>query len=166
MPLDISAVINGAGDRICQAPPIKGVISNPILTALIISVFTIILLFIIFDVPGSWQVAMRSGLYIFLGVTGLLFLHYHMSRRTLREEMTRNGFQKVVDSVHYSKNLDQEKYKVGQPGDGNINVQGACECDSKLDRFSLDEVIMPTLRGTLPSVPGVAEDISIQNQSS
>lgn len=79
MPLDVGETINNFGNLFLKVPIIHTITKNPIYTSLIITfIIVLIILFIFRDVDADESLlimGLRSGFYIFIMMTGVLFLH-------------------------------------------------------------------------------------------
>ncbi len=80
MPFDIGATVNNLADRLLSTPLIGAVAKNPVYTALFITVVILIVIVTVFRNYDEGDehlstLTLRSGFWIFLFLTGALFVH-------------------------------------------------------------------------------------------
>ncbi len=79
MPFNIGESINSVGDAFLRAPFVEKVARNPIYTSLIITFIIVLMVMFVFRDAETDEslltLGMRSGFWIFLMLTGALFLH-------------------------------------------------------------------------------------------
>lgn len=79
MPLEIGEAINSMADKITSAPVLENIARNPIYTGLLVTfIIVLIIMFVFRDVDtdeGLLSLCLRSGFYIFIILTGVLFIH-------------------------------------------------------------------------------------------
>jgi uncharacterized membrane protein (UPF0182 family) len=79
---EVSKAINDFADRLVSVPGIGRIVKNPIYTALLIVVVIMLITMYIFrnaetDDP-LFTMVLRGGVYIFIFLTGVIFLHNHV----------------------------------------------------------------------------------------
>ncbi len=82
MPFDLSETINYFADKALEMPAPRWIASNPIYTAMLLTVCVIIIVMIVYrDVDteeSALTLAIRSSLYVFVLTTTIIFLYSKM----------------------------------------------------------------------------------------
>lgn len=100
--LEVGQVINGAAEWVCGGRFIYGILRNPVVTALLVTVLAMVVIFAMHRPTCGWQTAVRGGVYLFLGVSALMYVHYYALGRALRSEDAQKGIRDVVAAVHHA----------------------------------------------------------------
>jgi len=79
MPFDVGATINSIADKFLQVPFVRGVASNPIYTALLITFAVVLVVMFIFRDADTGDesltsASLRTGFWVFLLLCGVLML--------------------------------------------------------------------------------------------
>jgi hypothetical protein len=89
MPFEVGETINTLADKFQTLPMVNTIVKNPIYTAMLITFIVILItLFIFRDVDSDESLiimGLRSGFWIFMLTTGVLFLH---NKALTQENMT------------------------------------------------------------------------------
>ena len=103
---DIGGAVNGAADWACNAPIIRGIVGNPIFTALLITALAAIIAMAIF----RRQVSRASGtsiaralIYLFLSATAVLFVHHYAVTRSSSDCAQQQNMRHVFSSIKESQ---------------------------------------------------------------
>ena len=131
MPFEVGQVVNGAAEWVCGSSIVYGVLRNPIITALLITALAMIIIFTVLN-PGKtknaprWQTNLRCGIYLFLGISAIMFVHYYALGRSLRSDASQKGIRDVVNQVHFAQGggYGATNYQV-TPGSGNLQDEPA-----------------------------------------
>ena len=79
MPFDIGESINYLADAFLRAPIVSTVVASPIYTALTLTFLIVLIVMFIFRDADTTEsmliISLRAGFWIFLAMTGALFLH-------------------------------------------------------------------------------------------
>src|SRR5687768_5253771 len=108
MGFDLGQAVNSASDRFCSSKLVGGLVSNPVITALLITAIAMIVLFVMFtrDLKAcgryDWKKTVRFALIMMGSATTLLFLHYYATRRTVRNEIVQKDVRDVFAAVKNS----------------------------------------------------------------
>ncbi len=108
MGFELGRVVNGAAEWASGPGALGAVVRNPLLVALLL---TALALAVVYAVCGGslsgglprrpgWRQAARAGVYIFLGASALLFLHFYAADRAARTEAGRQGYRDVVEATY------------------------------------------------------------------
>jgi hypothetical protein len=114
---EFSRAINNIADRIVSVPGFGRIIKNPIYTALLITVCIILIILYIFrnaeTVDSLIITALRGGFYIFIFLTGVIFLHNHVLMNEVNSAV--KGGEGIFDEVLIDP-LENDKIHIAHPG--------------------------------------------------
>lgn len=103
MPIELGSSLNGAADWVCGSPVVYGALKNPIVTALIITVIALIVVFVVFrrELDGvGWRRGLKAGLWVMFAVSALVFVHYYALGRATRRSSQQQVMSDVADELH------------------------------------------------------------------
>lgn len=109
---NLGNAVNNAADWACSAPIIRGVVSNPVFTALLITALAAIVVMALYHYQikrAGAKRGVRALLYVFLIVTAVTFVHHYAVMRIARETTQQKGVRDVFSSIQQSRD-------VGAPG--------------------------------------------------
>jgi hypothetical protein len=115
MPLIISDTINNFSESLISNSYINYIISNPICTALLISILCMILIVFIFnnsDIDNFSSKNMRLGFYIFMLSLGILFIYNKKLSKDMNEQYGNDDIDRVMSVVNggYNNNHIHDDY--------------------------------------------------------
>ncbi|MDE2097672.1 MAG: hypothetical protein KGL39_10525 [Patescibacteria group bacterium] len=109
MGFDIGGAINSAADWLSSSAPVRGVVSNPVFTALLLTalVVTIVLSMYMSDIKrhGKKRI-LRMALLILAAITAVTFIHHNVMTRSLRAELKLKGVHDVFAGVAQSQQMN------------------------------------------------------------
>ncbi len=113
---EFSRAINDIADRIVSVPGFGRILKNPIYTALLITICIILIMVFIFrgaeTVDPLIITALRGGFYIFIFLTGVIFLHNHVLMNEINGSV--KGGEGIFDEVLIDS-LENDKIPVMRP---------------------------------------------------
>jgi hypothetical protein len=128
MPFDLGQTING---WVCSNNIIYNMASNPIITSLLLTAIILVIVYALFN-SRDWKTVTRCGIYIFLTISLIVFVHYYALGRALRSDSAQKDIRDIVGQVTFTgANEDKNKYPV-TPGSsswtaGQANVIGGSD---------------------------------------
>lgn len=105
MSFEIGKTINGGAEWLCGSSFIFGTLSNPVFTALLITALALIIVHVMYkdDLKGTgWRRGLKTGIWLAIGVSALVFIHYYALERHLRKGHASQGVRDVMASIHHS----------------------------------------------------------------
>lgn len=105
MPFEIGKTINRGAEWLCDSSLIFGTLSNPVCTALLITALALIIIYVIYkeSLKGTgWRRGVKAGIWVAIGVSALVFIHYYALERHLRKSHASQGVRDVMASIHHS----------------------------------------------------------------
>ena len=105
MSFEIGKTINGGAEWLCGSSLIFGTLSNPVFTALLITALALIIIHVMYkdDLEGTgWRRGLKTGIWMAIGVSALVFVHYYALERRLRKGHASQGVRDVMASIHHS----------------------------------------------------------------
>jgi hypothetical protein len=106
MGFDLSGAINGAAEWFCCAPVVRSVVNNPIFTALLITALAFIIIMALYHYPikrAGVRRGLRAGLYVFLAVAAIIFVHHYAVMRSAQQAAAQKGIRDVFAGVEQSR---------------------------------------------------------------
>src|SRR5271166_6483673 len=104
--MDLGSTINGAADWVSNAPIVRGIVSNPVFTALLIVALAAIVVMALYHYQikqAGLKRGLRALLYVFLVVLAVVFVHHHAVTRAARATATQQGIREVFSSLEQSR---------------------------------------------------------------
>ena len=105
MSFEIGKTINGGAEWLCGSSLIFGTLSNPVFTALLTTALALIIIHVMYkdDLKGTgWRRGLKTGIWLAIGVSALVFIHYYALERRLRKGHASQGVRDVMASIHHS----------------------------------------------------------------
>lgn len=106
MSFNIGGAVNSAADWACNAPIIRGIVSNPVFTALLITALVVIVVMALYHdqlKKAGVKRKVRAVLYIFLLVTAVMFVHHYAVNSIARESAVQQGARDMFRSIQDSR---------------------------------------------------------------
>lgn len=98
---DLGGTVNDAADWVCNAPLVRGVINNPVFTALLITALVVIVIM----AQQQQKCSAKSIFYIFLIITTVIFVHHYAVLQITQEHVTTTGVRSVFSSIQQSREM-------------------------------------------------------------
>jgi len=105
MPLELGEMINGGAAWLGGSRLVSAVMRNPVVVALLITAIAMILIFTLFkvDLKGrGWRPVVKTGFWLGLVTSALVFIHYYISDRHFSDFYAQKNIKDVVASIHSS----------------------------------------------------------------
>jgi hypothetical protein len=122
---DLGGAVNSAADWACSAPVVRSVVSNPVLTALLITALAAIVVAALYHHQvrrGGVKRGARALFYVFFAVTAVTFVHHYATMRLAREVSQQKGVRDVFSGIQQSRNIGAPDavpvYPMGYEGRG------------------------------------------------
>jgi len=103
---DLGGAINASADWVCNAPVIRGIVSNPVFTALLITALVAVVVMALYHYQvksAGTKKAVKAFLYVFLLVTAVMFVHHYAVMRSARDAAAQKGVRDVFSSIQQSR---------------------------------------------------------------
>ena len=91
--------LNRFAQGVCRGGFCRGPLRNPVVTSLLITVLALVIVFAIACPGAGWRVRLKAGVYTWLAVALLLFLHYYAMREAFGRRAENAGIRAVADNV-------------------------------------------------------------------
>ena len=118
--LDIGAAVNSAADWASRAPIIKNIVSNPLITSLLITALAMIIIMSVFHhkiEKSKTKQIMKASLYVYLAVAAVMFVHHYVTLRSAQDNNMTEGVHQVFNDLRTSRTMigaaDQYKIPIG-----------------------------------------------------
>jgi hypothetical protein len=100
MPFSISNFINNSSETVLKSPAIISLMKNPIMTALITTFMILIVILLIFSNQNAkiLTLATRASFWIFLVVSGVMFLHNKVLMEECKERDFSGRYEGIITS--------------------------------------------------------------------
>lgn len=105
---NLGSAVNNAADWACSAPVIRGVVSNPVFTALLITALAAIVVMTLYHYQikrAGVKRGVRALLYVFFIVTAVIFVHHYAVMRIARDTTQQKGVRDVFSSIQQSRDV-------------------------------------------------------------
>ena len=105
MSFEIGRTINGGAEWLCASSLVFGTLSNPVITALLITALALIVIYVMYkdELKGTgWRRGLKMGIWMVVGISALVFVHYYALERHLRKGHASQGVRDVMASIHHS----------------------------------------------------------------
>lgn len=106
MPYDLGSSVNAAAEWVYKAPLVRGVVTNPVFTALLLtSLMVVILLSLYRDAltAGGTKLAVRAVLYGFLSALAVFFIHHYAVTAIAQEDCRQQGIREAFGSIEAAR---------------------------------------------------------------
>ncbi len=106
MGLDIGNAVNRVADWVCETPIIRGVVNNPVFTALLIVAIIVVIAMALYsrDIKRNGvKRALRFAVYCFLAVLTVTFIHHYAVKRDAQKSVSQKGIQDVFSSIEANR---------------------------------------------------------------
>jgi len=115
MTFEVGKTFNAGAGWVCSSPIVYNTLSNPVITALLITALTMIIVYAmnaeaLKETP--WRRRIKTGLWVLLAVSGGVFVHYYAMRRHAQETSGNKGLQSVMESIHQSSAIGTARFPV------------------------------------------------------
>lgn len=140
MSFEIGKTINGGAEWLCGSSLIFGTLRNPVFTALLITALALIIIHGMYkdELKGTgWRRGLKTGIWMALGVSALVFIHYYALERHLRKGHASQGVRDVMASIHHSATTGggYAVYAAGSPAAaGGDSAEGASDSEEPSPR--------------------------------
>lgn len=100
MPFSISNFINNSSETALKSPSLISMMKNPIMTALITTFMILIVILLIFSNQNAkiLTLATRASFWIFLLISGVMFLHNKVLMKECEERRYSASFEGIIDN--------------------------------------------------------------------
>jgi hypothetical protein len=119
--LDLGHAVNSAADWLCGAPLIRGVVNNPVFTALLIVALAAVVMMALYhrQLRGMGaKRALRALLYVFLLTAAVQFVHHYAVQRCARRDAAQKGVRDIFSSIEQSRETSALGTGLGAPATG------------------------------------------------
>ena len=106
MGFDLGSAVNGAADWVCNAPLVRGIVSNPIFTALLIVALAAIVVMALYHAQikkARLKRGVKAFIYVFLIVLAVVFVHHYAVVRTAQLSAAQKGLRDVFSTIEQSR---------------------------------------------------------------
>lgn len=106
MGFDLGSSVNSMADWVCNASVVRGIVSNPVFTALLITALIVIVLMGLYRYPikrSGTKRAVRALIYIFLLCTAVMFVHHCAVMNYAQDFASQKGVREVFSSIQNSQ---------------------------------------------------------------
>lgn len=106
MPFSLTQAADDTASRLTRSGP-TSLIRNPIAAALIITALALAIVFaiIVECKQSSWRARMRCAVYIFIGVSVLLALHYYGMTRSMESKFRSSADTQLIDQIQHTQTM-------------------------------------------------------------
>ena len=167
----LGGAVNSAADWACSAPVVRGIVGNPVFTALLITALVVVVAMAVYYRQirrGGTRKAVKAVLYIFILVTAVTFVHHYAVARGARDAAAQKGMRDVFSSIQQSR---ESGIGAGTPvfpagwapppaaatggatgGGGGCDGPAGPRADNVAGApFSIEDVVVPTLVSAPPT---------------
>ncbi|GFR88140.1 hypothetical protein ElyMa_002510000 [Elysia marginata] len=105
MAFEIGKTLNSGAEWLCGSALIFKTLSNPFFAALLITTLALIIVYGVYKdvIKGTgWRRGLKTGIWMAIGVSALVFIHYYALERFLRKDRASQGVRDVMASIHHS----------------------------------------------------------------
>ena len=103
---DLGGAINACADWACGAPIIRGIVSNAVFTALLITALVVVVVMALYRYQikqAGAKKGARAVLYVLFLVTAVMFVHHYAVMRIARDSAAQKGVRDVFSSIQQSR---------------------------------------------------------------
>jgi hypothetical protein len=166
MAFDLGGTVNATADWFCNAPLVRGVVNNPIFTALLITALVVVVtmaLYIHQIKQAGLKKGLRAVLYIFILVLGVVFVHHRAVSCAAQRGAAQQGVRDVFSSIEQSRRFGGGAVPVRLPSDSvddGLRRDNVASIDSAAqksildddDLFDIEDVVVPAARGAFAAL--------------
>jgi hypothetical protein len=102
MPFNVGEVINGFADSVLKAPIVGTIAANPIYTAMLITLIVVLIVMFAFREADTTEsllvICLRSGFWIFLLLTSILFVHNKVLTQDHHEDIRSESYKRIFNN--------------------------------------------------------------------
>jgi hypothetical protein len=156
MGFDLGATVNSAADWVCNAPLVRGIVRNPIYTALLVTALAAIVAMALYGNQirkAGLKRGARALLYMLLSATAVLFVHHSAVSSAARDAADQKDVRTVFASIQQSRDAGTTtpgSQPGSQPATGG--GEGDCACPLATNKTSpggdraltIDDVVVPS----------------------
>ena len=105
MGFDLSGAVNSAADWACGLPVARGVIGNPVYTALLIVAIVVVVAMGLYSgqvKKAGTKKALRAVIYLFFAVLAVTFVHHYAVVRDARRCAAQQGVREVFSGLDHN----------------------------------------------------------------
>jgi hypothetical protein len=105
MPFEIGKAFNGGAEWVCGSALVFKAMSNPVLTALLMTALALVILYAMYREElkaAGWRRGAKTGFWLLVGISALVFVHYYALQRHLQTAYVSQGVRTVMESIHHS----------------------------------------------------------------
>lgn len=102
----MGSLVNASADWLSSAPIVRGIVSNPVFTALLIVALVAIVAMALYHYQikeAGLKRGLRALLYAFLAVLAVVFVHHYAVTRAARATATQKGIREVFSGIEQSR---------------------------------------------------------------
>lgn len=169
--ISLGGAVNSVGDWACDSKLVRGVVRNPIYTALLILALVAVVLMATYREPirrGGGRRAARAFVYGLLLVVGVMTVHNYSVRREASATAAQKDLRDAFTSIEASRSvgaasyggatplpgLDSPRSGIAEPltGAGGPRPPGVADArpDNLSERLDIDDVQLPLVVGARP----------------
>jgi Mn2+/Fe2+ NRAMP family transporter len=109
MPFDVGGAVNAAADWLCGSALVKGIVNNPIFTALLLTAIAIVIILGMYYREfrsGGKKKMVRMTIYLLFAVAIVVFVHHYAVERCIRTEAAQKGVRDVFQGIAQSRQIN------------------------------------------------------------
>tara|TARA_R110002153_G_scaffold273997_3_gene446402 strand:+ start:24416 stop:24769 length:354 start_codon:yes stop_codon:yes gene_type:complete len=107
MGFDIGDFVNGMVDSILESPSILWIASNPIITALVITIVLCFIILIVFRDAETEEslpvITLRAGFWMFMAITGVMLVHNKVLSANASEKIKLKNSAALMDTQYHPR---------------------------------------------------------------
>lgn len=170
MGFDIGAAVNSLSDWLCGSALVKGIVSNPIFTALLLTATVVIILLSMyykeFKIGGKKKLV-RIALFLFAAICVVIFIHHRCIERSIQSVTAQKGVRDVFEGIAQSRQMNPTVVSVQGAGEREAaSASGSAEDEESEEEESKTPVAVPPAIASTkpPAAPGELqiEDVVIE----
>jgi hypothetical protein len=161
MPFDVGSAINSAADWLCGSALVKGIVSNPIFTALLLTSIAIVIILGMYYREfraGGKKKMLRMTIYLLGMIAAVVFVHHYAVERCIRTDAAQKGVREVFQGIAESRQINPTNVSVAV---GGRSSEGIRELESNPHIVSPPPAPLPVAAHERPDNVGgeVEEDV-------
>jgi hypothetical protein len=105
MAFEVGETVNRCAEWVCSSPFVYGTLSNPVVTALLITAMALAVIYAMYrdDLEDTgWRLGVKTAIWLAVGTSALIYAHYYALERRLRKKSSSQGVRDVMASIHHS----------------------------------------------------------------
>lgn len=160
---DLGGAVNGAAEWFSNAPIIRGVVNNPVFTALLLTALVAIIAMGLYHYPikqAGAKKGVRALFYVFFAAAAVMFVHHYSVMRSARDVATRKGIRDVFTGIQQSREMGLGARTPVFPAYGGSPapaVGGDCGCAAP---GAVSAPASPPLHGGAPPARARADNVA------